>query len=259
MDISNRVKEHVLSQNDRMARYHYAEKGVRTFIVTKGSVRAILNGKMFVLTEGDIFNAEAWCPYSLTLLEDNTIVREISGVGHEPDHILPDPVACIDVNKRFVNEVACRDEGIYKFEAKGITLMLKVGRWQLDGDNEIWECRIENGYKLAFNNRSYKESLYMIRSGLFRVEVGGKEYIAGANGDDIARIPAETAHSFTALSDECVLLSFDVSCHLFRLLEMVEAAQEYFPEKLDEQAYIDYLFKANKVVTFESFEKEENE
>jgi len=259
MVISDRVKEHTISENDRMARYHYATEGEKTYIVIKGSARVIMNGKMFILNEGDIFNAEAWCPYSLTLLEDNTIVREISGVGHGPDQILPDPASCIDVDKAFINEVACKDKGIYKYEAEGITLLMKVGRWQLDGSREIWECRIANGYRLAFNDHSDRESLYMIRGGLFRVKVDGKEYIAGANGDDIARIPAKTSHSFTALSDECVLLLFDVSCHLFRLLEMVEAAQDYFPEKLNEQEYIDHLFLANKVFTFESFKKEENE
>jgi len=258
MDKSNRIIEYNVSGNDRMARYHYACKGAKTYIVIKGSARAILNGKAFILTEGDIFNAEAWCPYSLSLLEDDTIVREISGVGHEPDHILPDPASCIDVDKAEIGAVICKDEGIYRFKEKGITLLLKVGRWQLDGLREIWEFRLKNGYRLAFNDRSDREGLYMIRGGLFRVEVGGKEYIAGSNGDDIVRIPAETAYSFTALSDECVMLDFDVSCHLFRLLEMVEAARDYFPEKLNEQAYIDYLFEANKVVTFESFEKEEN-
>ena len=108
MDLSDRVKEHTITENDRMARYHYTEEGEKTYLVIKGSARVITNGKMFILNEGDIFNAEAWCPYSLTLLEDNTLVREISGVGHGPDHLLPDPASCIDVDKRHVNGVKNR-------------------------------------------------------------------------------------------------------------------------------------------------------
>jgi len=259
MDYNIKVIDHTTSVSDHLARYHYGGKESKTFTVMKGGVRVIVNGKMVVLAEGDIFNAEAWCPYNMTFLENDTVVREISEEGCGTEFTLPDPAAWIDADKAQIREVSEKGKGIYQFDTKGMSLLLKVGRWQLNGIREIWECRIDNGYRIAFNDRSESENVVMIRRGLFRFETDGAEFIAGSNGNDIVRIPAKTAYAFTAASDDCVIQDFQVTCHLFRLLEMVEAAQDYFPEKLEMQEYIDYLFEANKVVAFESFKKEENE
>ena len=249
------VKDITVSESGNMARYHYAEKGEKTFTIMQGSAEAVLNGKKFTLTEGDILNAEAWQPYSISLLSDDTVVREISACcGLGPERVLPDPAALADVDKACVNEVAAKGKGIYEFCAKGIRLILKVGRWQLGGSKEIWECCIDKGYRAAFGGGPDREGLYMVRSGSFRVEADGEEFIAGGGEDGLVRIPAGAAFAFTALEDDCVIQAFNVSCHLFRLLEMTEAARDYFPEKLDEQDYIDYLFEANKLTAFESFE-----
>jgi len=64
-----------------------------------------------------------------------------------------------------------------------------------------------------------------------------------------------TAYSITALEDDCVIRDFNVACHLFRLLEMIEAAQDYFPEKLRDQEYYNYLIDVNKAIKFESLKK----
>ena len=254
---SDKVKDYTVSESGRIARYHYAEKGAKTFTVMKGSAGIVLNGKKFVLTEGDIFNAEAWCPYSIALLTDDTVVREISAGRRGPERYLPDPAALVETDKENIREAACKGSGIYEFCAEGIKLQLKVGRWQLDGYKEIWEYCMDKGYRLAFNDRTDVEGLYMIRSGGFRMEADGREFVAGEGGEELVRIPANTAYAFTALSDDCVIQDFHVVCNLFRLLEMTEAAQDYFPEKLLEQSYIDYLFEANQVVAYESFEKVE--
>jgi len=254
---SDKVKDYTVSESGRMARYHYVERGARTFAVMKGSVQVISNGRKFVLTEDDIFNAEAWCPYSMTFLSDDTVVRGISLFGPEPQKDLPDPAAWAYVDKSSVLEVSAKGQGIYEFSVAGIEFLLKVGRWQLDGLKEIWEFRIEKGYRLAFNDRTDKEGLFMVKTGRFRVEIGDDEFVADEGEGDLIRIPANTAYSLTALSDDCVIHDFNVTCHLFRLLEMIEAARDYFPEKLSDEEYIDYLLEANKVHMFESFGKVE--
>ncbi|MCL1895486.1 MAG: cupin domain-containing protein [Clostridiales bacterium] len=254
MDRNDKVKDITVSESGSMARYHYADKGAKTFTVMKGSAEVVLNGKRFTLAEGDIFNAEAWQPYSVSFLSDDTVVREIRAGRRGQEHYLPDPAAVEDVDKASVQEAQAKGKGIYEFGAKGIRLLLKVGRWQLDGYKEIWECCIDKGYRLSLNGCSDRGSLFMVRSGSFRVEVDGEEFVACEGEDGLVRIPAGAAHAITALSEGCVIQAFNVSCDLFRLLEMVEAARDYFPEKLDEQAYIDYLFEANGVAMFESFE-----
>jgi len=253
------VKEFTASESGRLARYHYSETGAKTWLVMRGCVQVIQNGKRFVLTEGDIFNAEAWRPYSLTLLTKDTVVREISASGLEPDREMPDPAGWIDADKLQILEASCKCEGVYEFGAEGIKLILKVGRWQLDGYKEIWEYRIDKGFRLAFNGNSEREGLYIVSSGLFRMELDGREIIVGADEEDIVRIPPGAVYAFTALSEDSAIQDFNVACQLFRLLEMVEAARDYFPEKLQEQAYMEYLLEANKVVAFESFGKEGNE
>ena len=254
---NDKVVDYTVSESGHLARCHYAEKGAKTYTVMRGRAEAVSNGRKFVLAEGDIFNAEAWHPFSIKLLTDDTVVREISVWEGEKERFMPDPASCVDAGLDDILEAAPKGKGIYEFKAKGITLTLKVGRWQLDGLKEIWECRIDKGYRLAFNGLSGIEGLFMVRSGCFRVVVDGKETIA--SDGELIRVPAGVAYAFTALSEGCVIQDFHVSCHLFRMLEMVEAAQDYFPEKLSDQAYLDYLFEANKVVSFDSLEMEEIE
>jgi Gentisate 1,2-dioxygenase len=256
---SDMVKDFTVTGGKSLARYHYAEKGAKTYVVLKGSVGAVLNGRKTVLTEGDIFNAEAWYPYSLELLGDDTVVREVSACKSKHVCFLPDPADPVDTDKAEIGEVSCKGKCIYEFSAEGINLQLKVGRWQLDGVKEIWECNVEKGYRIAFNNRLDCEGLYMIKSGEFLVQVDDREFILDESTGEIVSIPAETAFAFTALTENCVIQDFSVDCHLFRLLEMVEAAQDYFPEKLEDQSYKDYLFEANKVIAFESIKKEQDE
>jgi len=250
----NIVRDYTLSDSECLTGFHYADKGARTFTVLKGNVSVILRGKKIVLTEGDIFNAEAWFPFSMTLLCEDTVVREISAGESGTVHYLANHSKSDDAVKEKFCEVSCKGKGLYEFNTKGLSLQLKAGRWQLDGGREIWEYRPEKDYRLAFKG-SERESVFMIRSGRFRIETEDRDFVAEVGGEDLVRIPAGTAHAITALSKDCCIQDFSVLSHLFRFLEMVEAARDYFPEKLDDKDYTDYLFEVNKVITFESFEK----
>jgi len=161
----------------------------------------------------------------------------------------------VDADKSLVCEVSEQDKGVYQFDVTGLSLLLKVGRWQLNGNREIWECRLDKGYRVAFNDFSETVRYYMVKNGLFRFELDGREFTTDTIEDDLVRVPAHTAYAFTALSEDCVIQDFHVRCHLFRLLEMLEAVRDYFPEKLKGRAYVDYLFEMNNVVAFESFKK----
>jgi hypothetical protein len=78
---------------------------------------------------------------------------------------------------------------------------------------------------------------------------------ASADDGDLIRIPAYTPYTLTAMTDDCVLHDYNVTAHLFRLLEMVEAAKDVFPEKLEAPEYMEYLFSINKVRNFTKLEK----
>ena len=250
----NEIRDYTVSEAGYKTGYHYGGRGMETFSVIRGSIEVVLNGKKFTLTEGDILNVEAWCPYSMTFLEAGTVVREMCTDRDNREYDLPEPASCADTDKEKVSDVAADGGGLYEFGAEGIRLVMKTGRWQLGGYKEIWEIRLEKGYRLKYNDAGDSEGLYIVRSGRFMVEVDGKEFYAGAGeGDgDLIHIPANTAYSLTALTDDCIIRDFNVSCHLFRLLEMIEAALDYFPEKLNDKEYFDYLVTVNKAVKFES-------
>lgn len=248
----NEIRDYTVSESGCAAGYHFSEKGAETFTVIKGSVSVIMNGKRFVLEAGDILNVEAWCPYSMTFLEAGTIVREMCTNRNNKEHDLPEPAGVVDVAKESIMEAAVKGKGAYEFSTQGIRFVLKTGRWQLGGLKEVWELCVDKGRCLTYSGDCESAGLYMVRSGRFQVEVDGKEFVADANDGDLIHIPSHTAYSLTALSQDCVIQDFNVTCHLFRLLEMLEAAQDYFPEKLKDQEYVDYLFEANKAANFKN-------
>lgn len=230
--------------------YHYGETGAETFTVIKGSVQIVMNGKRFMLEEGDIFNVEAWCPYSMTFMEEGTVVREMCTNRSNKEYDLPEPAKVVEVAKESVREVSPKGRGIYEYSAGGIRFVLKTGRWQLGGLKEVWELCIDCGRRIEYGKASESAGLYMVRSGRFQIEVDGRAFIADFDDGDLIHIPAGTAYSITALSKDCVIQDFNVTCHLFRLLEMIEAAQDYFPDKLKDQDYMHDLLEVNQAVHF---------
>jgi len=251
----NEIRDYRVSEAGYKVGYHYSDKGMETFLVIKGSIEVVLNGKKFVLTAGDILNVEAGCPYGMTFLEAGTVIRQMCTDRNNREYDLLEPASCADTDKEKVNEVAADGKGLYSFGAEGLRLVLKVGRWQLGGYKEVWELQLDKGYRLQYNDSAESEGLYMVRSGQLTVEVDGEEFHASADDGDLIHIPVNTPYSLTALTDDCIIRDFNVSCHLFRLLEMIEAARDYFPEKLKEQAYLDYLIEVNKAIKFTSLQK----
>lgn len=270
--------------------YHYHNRGLETFIVHKGHAEATLNGKKFILEEGDMINIEPWCPHGFVFIDEGFVWREMftdmnmwadhkdrwliarNGLplrndrdfvfnvkdGFDKHHWtfdMPEPVDCKWVDKRTIPEVTCKGEGKAVFEFEGIKCLLKVGRWQLRGFKEVWEYQIKKGYQLQYYNVSENEGVYFVRSGRFMVEVDGEVLFASMEEGDLIHIPAYTPYALTAVSDDCVIHDYNVSANLFRLLEMIKAAQDYFPDKLEDPEYMKYLFKVNKVRNFTKFEK----
>ena len=251
----NEIRDYTVSEAGYKVGYHYGDKGFETFAIMKGSVEVVLNGKKFVLNEGDIMNVEAGCPYGMTFLEAGTVVRQMCTDRNNKEYDMLEPACCIETDKEKINEVACDGKGLYTFSTKGLAMVLKTGRWQLGGYKEVWELQLDKGFKLSYNDSAESEALYIVKSGRVLVEVDGEEFYAGADDGDLVHIPVNTAYSLTALTDDCVIRDFNVSCHLFRLLEMIEAALDYFPEKLEDKEYYDYLIEVNKATKFESLQE----
>lgn len=239
--------------------YHYHEKGFLTFLIEKGVIKVTLNGKAFTLEEGDIVNFEPFCPYGYEIAAANTQIKEMytdfEQVGNYFE--LPEPVDCEEIRKEDVSFVVTKDSGRHIFQHEGISFYQKTARYQLGGLKEIWEYRIDKGYKLNFNAECDEEAVYFVRSGELEVISEGEVFKASKEGQELIRIPANTAYSMKAITDESIVIDFNVTSHLFRLLEMVEAAEDYFSEKLDDKEYVNYLYEVNKLHNFAGFAKAE--
>ena len=250
----------VLNENHNQP-YHYHREGFETFLVLEGSVGATVNGRRFTLHAGDMIHLEPWLPHRFTFPEEGCRLLWLQPEGmtrpEGQDQILPDPVNLVDADKRAVEQVSCKDEGTVDFGFEGIRLYLKTGRWHLGGFHEIWECRMDAGYRLQLSGEEEKETFYLANGGRFQVEMAGETRFAGGTDHRGIRIPPHTPCRITAVSEDCALLACNVSAHLFRLLEMIEAAQTYFPEKLADPEYLAYLFTVNKAGNFKSFQRVE--
>jgi len=240
--------------------YRYHDRGHGTFLVERGCVEVTLNGRKFLLEEGDMINIEPYMSHGFVFIDPDTLWREMytdmNMWADDENRIveLPEPVDCPWVDKRTVQEVTCKGEGKITFTYEGICCLLKVGRWQLRGFKEIWEYQIEKGYEVRCCNATSDEGVYFVKSGRIMVKADSKTFFAGGEGEGtLIHIPAYTPYVLTAVADDCVIHDYNVSAHLFRLLEMIDAAKEYFPEKLDDPDYIAYLFEVNKVGAFTGF------
>lgn len=255
----NKIKDTSYLMEGYRVPYHYHRKGFETLFVEAGRIEVIINGQKLILDEGDVINFEPFCPHAFKILAADTVIREIYTAFEQVDNYfeMPDLANCIDVNKEDVQSVVVKGEGRHIFKHEGIKFLQKIARYQLGGYNEIWEYQIDCGYKLNFNGSSHNEGVFYVRNGEFQIEINGEIFTAGKDKDSLIRIPANTPYSIKALTDECILHDYNVSTHLFRLLEMLEAAEDYFSEKLQDKEYIEYLFDVNKLNNFIDFNKAE--
>lgn len=257
-------KAHVIKDNTYLEAghrvpYHYHEKGFLTFLIKKGAVKVTLNGRVFTLEEGDMINFEPFCPYGFEIVAANTQIREMYTDFEQVDNYfeLPEPVDCEAAEKDEIFFAMPKDSGRHVFSHEGISFYQKTARYQLGGLKEIWEYRIDKGYKLSFDSKCDEEAVYFVKSGGFEVTSEGKTFRASEEDQELIRIPANTAYSIKAMADDCALIDFNVTSHLFRLLEMVEAAEDYFSERLEDKEYVQYLYDVNKLRNFAGFEKAE--
>lgn len=237
--------------------YRYHEKGFKTLLIKSGSLRITVNGNRFVMEKGDMVTFEPFCPYGYEVLSANTELREILTCFEEIDNCkeLYEAANAEQKDKRDVFFVTGSGRGRHIFEYEGIRLMQKTARYQLGGIREIWEYQIDKGYTLSFEAAGHEEKLYFIESGKFQVKAGDKVYEKDKGDVEPISIPAGTPYQITALTDDCIIHNYNVKAHLFRLLEMLEAAADYFEEKLENKEYINELYEINKLENFIDFKK----
>lgn len=255
--------------------YHYHDCGAVTYMVIRGSVELILNGEKSICKEGDIVNVPSHCPYGMTILEEDTLVREIytnidaleayydieqmklggnafaatSGAKTEFEEkhhyfVLTEPVEIKDADKKKVHQISTEEKEIYRFNGwEGINCILKVGRWDLKRVKEIWEYKLSKNYQLQYFNSDKNESIYTVKSGKVMAEINDEIYFAEEG--DIIHVPAYRAFTITAVEDNTSIYNLNVTTRLFRMLEMLELAQRDEAENTKNKEWMNWLLELN--------------
>lgn len=255
--MNKEIKKNVYVSSGDKVSYGYHEKGFKTLLVKLGSVQVTANGQRFVIEEGDMVTFEPFCPYGYEVLSEDTKIRHIETDFKKFDNFISlyEPAGVKKADKRDVFFVTCRNRGRHVFEYEGIKFVNKTARYQLGGIGEIWEYNVSKEYTLNFDSEIHEEKVYFVERGTFEVKARDETYIKEGGDDEPIVIPEDTPYQITALTDDCILHNYNVKAHLFRLLEMLEAAEDYFKEKLEDKEYLNYLFEVNKLSNFIDFKK----
>ena len=265
-DLINETSDYIVQENGLMY-YHEHPFGYEVFIIDKGSVECYLYGKRTVAHEGDFILVPPHVPHGFIYLDEGTIWRELfMGIDmyqimldqdtirrgfpekyedeafmdkcRAPRGIItlkyPDPVE--DIAKEDMPLIKPRDKAISTYRYDGITLKLRIGRWELSGIKEIWQYELEDGMVIDWAEPHGTTDLFVVKEGRVIVETEKESFVAEAR--DIINIPVYTPHKFTALGKKTVLHDYNCQARLLALLGDIEKYRKNEPEKLDDPAFI---------------------
>jgi quercetin dioxygenase-like cupin family protein len=262
---------------------HEHRDGFETFLVDGGSLEILQLSKKGIAKKGDLVHIQPFMPHSIHALEDNTIwrafhqglwlfhyiegdrafrdrhwdislseefKREIRAVDKSAwfDYGLPE---CKDVSPREIPSIRPYDFALAEYSYEGITLKLKVGRWETGGLKEVWQLFLSKGYKLSWDIKHPYVHLYDVYSGKVKVSLEGMEPFT-ANTRDLAHIPRFLSGTIEALEDT-VLLDMGCQGFLTRFMDELNLYKQRDPKKLEDRAFIKEIMQKNDYhVLFES-------
>ena len=230
--------------------YHMHTRGFETFTLDKGRAEVIIAGKKCIIEAGDMVHIEPYMPHGFKFLEDGSAWRELfQGMdlfGNHNDKFyinngnmalmegtgflsalrekngscrLEEPVA-IEVDKADMPMICPRGTGEETFSFDGFSMTLKIGRWRLSGNKEVWEYRSGKNMCFRFGPDGQHEAIYFVCEGRVRVQAAARHFTAQAG--DIIAIPQYTPYTLQALEDDTVLHDYNCKATLFHLLEDIE-------------------------------------
>ena len=263
--------------------YHEHRAGFETFLIDGGEIEILTLSKKAVARKGDIVHITPFTPHSIHSLTVNSIwrafhqglwlvdsmmdERDLQSRHHDTalsadfrrsmgarigsvwfDYLFPE---CKDVP---ANELPCLrpyDFALADYSFEGISLMLKVGRWETIGAKEVWQLNLASGYTLSWDELHPFQHLYDVFDGSVRVTLEGMEPFT-ANARDLIHIQRFRAGKIEALSN-VVLLDMGCQGFLTRFMDELNALKIKEPAKLKDKALIKELMNKNDYnVMFES-------
>ena len=261
--------------------YHEHNEGFETFLIDGGAIEILTISKKAVARKGDIVHFMPHMPHSIHSVEDGSIWRAFhqglwlvesiiderayrdrhwdealsdefrKGRGRRVDatsfdYRFPD---CRDVPASELKCIRQYDYSIADYAFEGISLLLKVARWETAGVKEVWQLRLSSGYTLSWDEQHPVRQLYDVFSGSVRVTMEGMEPFT-AKARDLLHFPKFLAGKIETLEDTVLL---DVGCQgrLTRFMDELNTYKVNEPEKLKDSALIKELMeKHNYYVLF---------
>ena len=266
-------------------RSHEHKNGYETFLVDNGTIEFLQLSKKAPARKGDIVHIQPFMPHSIHCLEDNSIWRAFhqglwlfesmkeeralrdrhwdvfTGPEYKAekaeaardksawfDYGIPE---CRDVPPGEIPSIRQYDYALADFSYEGITLKLKVGRWETGGLKEVWQLRLSSGFKFSWGVTHPFPLLYDVYSGSVRVSPEGMEPFT-AKARDLLHIPKFLSGSVEALEDT-VLLDMGCQGFLTRFMDELNVHKVKEPRKLKDKSFIREIMRKNDYhVLFES-------
>jgi len=252
----NEVSDYITHRDDKV-KYHFHVHGTELFVITKGSVDAILGGRQCKADEGDMLLVKPFMPHAFKYLEEGTtwqeIIQKLSLFEQERgwarivkncpekledadfmhqfklhngrvDYAEINALETERVPKSAMTGLVAKGEYYKKYSFAGIDCMLKYPRWELEGVKEVWEFRLDKDVRIDWADHYYDSELFAVRQGSVKVEVQDYEDKIAAAGDVIS-IPNYTAHSITALEPDTIIQDFNCRSQLFLMLENISISK----------------------------------
>jgi quercetin dioxygenase-like cupin family protein len=254
---------------------HEHVKGFETFLVDNGALEILSLSKKAPARRGDIVHIMPFTPHSIHCIEDNTIWRafhqglwltdfiaderalrdrhrdfflspefKTANAAYDKsawfDYVIPE---CRDVPPEQLPCLRPYDFGLAEYSFEGITLKLKVGRWETAGLKEVWQLRLSGGYKVSWEKTHPYVHLYDVYSGSVRVQLENMEPFT-ANTRDLLHIPKYLAGSIETLED-AVLLDMGCKGYLTRFMDELTVYKHREPKKLKDRAFIKETMRKN--------------
>ena len=255
--------------------YHEHKAGFETFLVDGGAIDIMFCSKKAAAHKGDIVHIMPCSPHAIRALEDNSIWRAFHqglwfvdmmineqalrdrhwdapftaefrkdiSIRHGSnwfDYGLPE---CRDVSAGELPGLRPFDYAISEYAFDGISLKLKVGRWETMGVKEVWQLRLAPGFCFSWGEVNPFTLLYDVFSGSVRVTLEGMEPFT-ANARDLIHIPKYLAGKIEALGD---VVLFDAGCQGFltRFMDELYVVKAKRPSELKDASKLRELMNKN--------------
>ena len=265
-DENNEVTDSLFFEGNE-ASHHTHTRGYETFFVGDGEIELTVRGRKCHVTNGDIIHLGPWNAHRMKWLKDTPwrgvfhqinitqamvdkmLVSDNCADLCDDDYLLklyretsksikkPAPVA-VETPKSEITEVRTPEFAHATYQFDGVSLRLKVGRWETGGVKEIWEINMEDGFYVKWGNPNPLSYIYYVTEGSVKFSVYNNEFIAPH--DSIVRIPSYAIHSFQSLGKSVM---YDISGETMTLELLLDytSYQTYEPELLKDKGFLSEL------------------